>query len=376
MRPYRPARIVVERDAIGDPVAQRVMEHYRGVPVEEVEGAEALLAERPSGPDPVGEAKKTLLLARFKGAFVKPCPGTAEMLCCHYVVLNPVVGCPLECTYCVLQGYLNRPAITVYTNVEDCLASAEVLLSQRPDGCLRLGTGELSDSLALEEATGWAARLVAFVSEKPNAFLELKTKTAEVDSLLGLDHRGRTVVAWSLNPEAVIQREELKTSSLEERLKAASRVQEAGYPLAFHFDPIIHYRRWERDYREVVGRLAETIDPSWVAWVSLGGLRFPPGLKRIIKARFPKSRLAGGEFALGEDKKLRYLAPLRGRMYRSLARWLKDWDEDILLYLCMERGRLWEWALGELPPDRATVESRFTERLEAVVSRWRVAPKA
>lgn len=376
MKPYRPARIVVEREARQDSMARRVIDFYAGVPVEEVERAEALLAERPAGPDPVGEAKKTLLLARFKGAFVKPCPGTAEMLCCHYVVLNPVVNCPLECTYCVLQGYLNRPAITVYTNVEDCLASIETLLASGPEGCFRLGTGELADSLALEEATGWAERLIRFVADRPNAFLELKTKTAWVEPLIGLDHGGRTVVAWSLNPESIIRREELKTSSLEERLQAARRVQEAGYPLAFHFDPLIHYEGWEAEYREVVERLKEAVDPGRVAWVSLGGLRFPPGLKPLIKARFPKSRLAGGEFIMAEDKKLRYLAPLRARMYRAVAGWLRGWDEELLLYLCMERGRLWEAALGERPPDRKTVERRFSERLETVAQRWRVAPGA
>ena len=110
MKPYRPARIVVEREARRDPLARRVLDFYRGVPVEEVERAEELLEELPAGPDPFGAGKRTLLLARFRGTFVKPCPGTAEMLCCHYVVLSPIVNCPLECTYCVLQSYINRPA--------------------------------------------------------------------------------------------------------------------------------------------------------------------------------------------------------------------------------------------------------------------------
>ncbi len=61
-------------------------------------------------------------------------------------------------------------------------------------------------------------------------------------------------------------------------------------------------------------------------------------------------------------------------MYQALAGWLKDWDEELLLYLCMERGRLWEAALGERPPDRKTVERRFSERLSVVASRWHVAP--
>ncbi|MFB3072058.1 MAG: hypothetical protein ACE1ZU_01020, partial [bacterium] len=102
MRPYRPSRIVVERDARLDPLALRVIDFYAGVPVEEVGRADLLLAEPPTGPDPFGAGKRTLLLARFKGSFVKPCPGTAEMLCSHYAVLSPILNCPLECTYCML----------------------------------------------------------------------------------------------------------------------------------------------------------------------------------------------------------------------------------------------------------------------------------
>jgi spore photoproduct lyase len=369
VKPYRPKRIVVEREALGDEVARRVMEAYRGVRLEVVERAEELLAEPPEGPDPIGAGKQTLLLARFRGAFVKPCPGTAEMLCCQYVVVSPIVNCPLECTYCVLQGYLNRPAITVYTNVDDCLEAIDALAKTSDQSLIRLGTGELADSLALEEATGWARRLVEFVASRPGLVLELKTKTSCVEPLLGLGHRGRTVVAWSLNPQAVIRREELKTASLEERLAAASRIQAEGYPVAFHFDPIILYKGWREDYRDLVERLSERIDPGGVAWVSLGGLRFPPGLKPIIKSRFSKSRLLAGEFVACEDGKLRYLMPQRASIYRALVGWLGEWDPEILVYLCMERALIWEAVLGERPPDREAVERRFLARLEAV-ARW------
>ena len=368
MRPYRPSRILVERAARLDPMALRVIDFYAGVPVKEVDRADLLLAEPPTGPDPFGAGKRTLLLARFKGAFVKPCPGSAEMLCCHYAVLSPILNCPLECTYCMLQSYLNRPAITVHTNVEDCLEQLDAYLAAYPpDGLVRLGTGELADSLALEEATGWSERLVRYVAGQPNAILELKTKTALVEPLLDLDHGGRTVVAWSLNPDEIVRREELKTAGLEERLEAAARVQAAGYLVAFHFDPLVHYHGWKAGYQAVVARLAQAVDPRGVAWVSLGGLRFLPGLKAVIKARFPKSRLPGGEFILGQDKKLRYLASQRAAMYRAVAGWLREWDTDLLIYLCMERGSLWEAALGERPPDRAAVERRFTQRLQALV---------
>ena len=71
--------------------------------------------------------------------------------------------------------------------------------------------------------------------------LELKTKTTAVDRLEKLDHRRRTVMAWSVNTEAVIRENERGTASLDARLRAAARCESWGYPLAFHFDPMVIY---------------------------------------------------------------------------------------------------------------------------------------
>src|SRR5688572_30133567 len=46
--------------------------------------------------DPYEEAKQTMVLTPFKGAFVKKCPGsnTKGAVCCNYYVLNFMSQCP------------------------------------------------------------------------------------------------------------------------------------------------------------------------------------------------------------------------------------------------------------------------------------------
>ena len=68
----------------------------------------------------------------------------------------------------------------------------------------RVGTGEITDSLALEPLTGMVGALMPYFVEQPNVLLELKTKSDCVDSLLDFDPKGRIVVAWSMNPQRVI----------------------------------------------------------------------------------------------------------------------------------------------------------------------------
>ena len=60
----------------------------------------------------------------------------------------------MDCTYCVLQSYINVPAITVFVNVEDLLAELEARWAENPALVWRLGTGEFGDSLALDGLMG------------------------------------------------------------------------------------------------------------------------------------------------------------------------------------------------------------------------------
>jgi hypothetical protein len=56
-----------------------------------------------------------------------------------------------------------------------------------------------------------------------NGVLELKTKSDNVDPILHLNHQGRTVVSWSLNPPKMIQEEEVKTALLKDRIEAEEK---------------------------------------------------------------------------------------------------------------------------------------------------------
>jgi spore photoproduct lyase len=215
----------------------------------------------------------------------------------------------------------------------------------------RIGTGEFTDSLLLDPLTRMTEDLVPFFAAQSNAVLELKTKTAQVDLLESLDHRGHTIVAWSLNPSSLIASEEAATATLEERLEAARRCQAWGYRLAFHFDPLLVYPDWQKGYSEVVDKLSSAVDPGDIAWISLGTLRFMPSLKPIIRQNHPRSTILEEEFIPGLDGKMRYFRDLRVEMYGYLSRMLRNWHKDLCIYLCMESNDIWRESLGFDPAE-------------------------
>jgi len=363
MFPFHIEKIYLDEKVEEDWATQYLLKSLPDVPVERVEDKRNLIKQSLHIADPIGMGKKNLLITHFYGRRLKPCPGTSRHICCGYDVINAVTNCPMDCSYCVLQGYLNNPFLTLYSNWDDLLHEIEGFLSMRRNSLSRLGTGELSDSLALESIFPISQFLIPFFAEREDGLLELKTKSNRVEPLLHLDHRGKTIVSWSLNPSEVIREEERNTASLEERLDAASRCQGKGYPLGFHFDPMLDYPGWEEGYRESIRSVFKRIDPKGVIWISLGGFRYPPKLRAIAKDRFPDTGIFSGELFPGRDGKFRYLKAIRTGMYRKMVEWLREVHADLFIYLCMESREVWEEVFGWAPENSKHLNILFEERI-------------
>ena len=347
---FQPTELWVENTEVDTAVARTALDRFEG-PVHTFDPGEG-----PRGGS-FAEAKRSLVLRRQRGEFLRHCPaGTSGLVCCNYLVLNLASNCPFDCSYCFLQEYLsNNPQLTVFTNVEAALAEVDAVLRQRPERSFRIGTGELSDSLALDPVVGLTRILVPFFGDRPNAVLELKTKSDCIDDLLALDPRGRVVVSWSLTPAAIASVEEPGTAPLDARIDAARRAQAAGYRLGFHFDPLVEFDGWEEAYRDLVRAVFAAVDPRGVAWVSLGSLRLSPGLEQAVRSRGPKrggGRILGSELVAGADGKARVWRGLRLRMYRAMVEELRAVDERLPMYLCMEPPAVWQRVFGEIPTDR------------------------
>ena len=301
-----------------------------------------------SATDPVSRGKQVLYLTRNKGDFLKACPGTREYTCCDYQILHVASFCTMDCSYCILQSYFHPPLLQFFVNREDLDAELTGLFQKKTIS--RVGTGEFTDSLIWEKWTDLTDYLVTRFSIQDKAVLELKTKTVNIEGLNGLDHRRKTILSWSLNTPAVMKSEERRTASLDARLTAAARCQEWGYPLAFHFDPMVIYNGCEADYQTVVEQLFQRVFAENIVWISLGTFRFMPALKPIIAQRFPDSKIAYGEFVTGLDNKMRYFKPLRIALYRQMVGWIRNLAPNVTVYFCMEDDDVWEKTMGWVPP--------------------------
>ncbi len=356
---YRPEKILVQEESWNDPATKQILGRLPGVPVSTIADPDSIIPELKSSSDPHTTGKKTLILTRQRGRFMKECPGSGAEICCNYYVINYALNCHLECTYCILQSYLDNPALMLFTNLDHLVGEIREKLVQAPDRHFRIGTGETADSLALDDITHCSRVLVPFFGSLANGTLELKTKSDRIANLRDLEHRGHTVVSWSVNSKRICRTEELKTATFEERLVAAAKCQSWGYKVGFHFDPVICYDGWEEDYQEAVYEVFRAVDPKGIAWVSLGALRFTPHLREIVRRRFPKSQIPYGEFVPGHHGKLRYFRPIREELYSKMRAWIREAAPEVFVYLCMENRAAWERSCGDAPRDTAHLSDQM-----------------
>ncbi|MDY6863100.1 MAG: hypothetical protein SV062_08935 [Thermodesulfobacteriota bacterium] len=342
--PFIPEKIFISKSSYKDDIVKNTLKRFGK--------SEIIILKDKEKPDysmykPVEKGKKWLFFTKNTGTILKPCPCTPTCISCRYFVLNPILNCNFDCAYCFLQLYLNNPVITVHTNFTDFDRELSSLKSSYPGKFLRIGSGQWSDSLSMDDFLDISPKLINKFKNLPGTILELKTKSSMVDSILECQKPYKNIIiSFSVNPDTIIKEQEYKTAGLLERIDAAKRCQERGYLIGLHFDPIIHYPGWEEDYYNLIKYIFSHLEKKRIMWISLGSLRFAQKLKPVIQSRFPKNPLLTGELIPGKDKKLRYFKKIRISLYRFILNQIMRYDKDAFVYLCMETKEVWEKVFG------------------------------
>lgn len=261
-----------------------------------------------------------------------------------------------------MQAYLNTPGIKVVRDSQYILNQLEDAIHTESHHIQRFGTGELSDSLAIDRKMKLNRPLVEYFGNKKKAILELKSKWAYIDHLLP-SLNPYTVISFSVSPQKLISTEEKRTSPLYKRLRTARKAQEMGCFVGLHFDPVVMYDGFEKDYLSLIDDIGRVLDPKKIIWISLGLLRFPPVLMDHFM-EMGRQRLLSGEFIRGEDGKYRYIKVERMRVYHMLYKALKTIDRDLFIYFCMERSDIWREVTGIELHDSEDLKNLFDKRVK------------
>jgi len=341
---YSPTNIYIEKESLKSELAKRAKKLFPSAKIEIIENIRDYSKRNKYALKDYLQRQNNLFIINENYDFFKKCPCTKSVVRCGYHILNLGFGCPFECSYCFLQEYQNFSGIALPSNIDDFLNILAVKLKSF-EGLWRMGSGEFSDSLALDNISEYSKKLVPFFSKYPNAYFEFKTKSSEIKNLLNIKSVKNIIISWSVNPQFIADENEFYSANIQERINSAKECSDAGYGIGFHFDPIVYYAGWEKDYLQTIKAIFSKINPDKIVWISLGTLRFNPELKKIIENRFPSSKILDEELILDFDGKLRYPDYLRTDIYLKMIKSLQAAGlKKEKIYLCMEDSPMWKRA--------------------------------
>jgi spore photoproduct lyase len=265
VKTFVPSQVFYEPQALDYPLGRDLAEYFREIKVPlkattshnrvtGITGNTAAEAYR--------KAKNTLVIGVRRSKTFQTCKPSA-----HYQ-LPLATSCPGKCEYCYLATTLGpKPYLRVYVNVDEILEMAREIIEKRLPEITLFEGAATSDPLPVEKFTGSLRKTINFFGKSEHGRFRFVTKFTEVDSLLNVTDKSHTRFRFSLNCEAVISNYEHGTPSASERIAAAGKVFEAGYPLGFLIAPIFRFENWQEQYAELFSIMAEHLtgnhSPDW-----------------------------------------------------------------------------------------------------------------
>jgi len=290
------------------------------------------------GSDPLAlhyQGKKTLVFGIHKSA-VRYSDEDSNT-CPNYWHFSPYGFCPYDCQYCYLAGTPGvkySPSVKIFLNLSEILNQIDKVASQLTEPTA-FYLGKLQDGLALDPLTGYSCVMIPFFARQRRARLTLLTKSANVENLLDLDHRGNTLLSWSLNPSEVASIFELGVSSPEERITAMKKCVDAGYPLRAVIMPIIPVEGWQNIYTSFLENLLRSVPLNRI---TLGQICSYPGALKLTERKLSRENLISKmlEKSKSKDGRIRFPLKLRIKVYRYLIDAIKRFQPQLHIGLCME----------------------------------------
>lgn len=235
-----------------------------------------------------------LILAEKHKNFILEAPSGYGIGARRNYYFSHMLNCLYDCRYCFLQGMYQSAHYVLFINYEDFQKEISQICADFKGEDIHFFSGYDCDSLALEPVTGFAEHFLPFFDRLPNAWLELRTKSTQIRSLLNRPPLHRCIVAFSLNPEDIAAKVEEKAPPLPRRLDAMAKLQEQGWLLGLRFDPLIYQSDYQEQYRQLFDQVFSMIAPDRLHSVSLGTFRLPESYFKKMHKLYPDSRLFSG----------------------------------------------------------------------------------
>lgn len=321
-----------EQAVAGHPLTRRLRQRFADRPQIAIDRYGAVFNRRAQN-FRLQKRRPALILARKHGRLVLPAPPGYGIGAARNFYMAHMLNCVYDCRYCFLQGMYRSAHYVLFVNYADFQQAMADTLAQAPGESTCFFSGYDCDSLALEPVSGYVADLLPFFQHHPEAWLELRTKSTQIRSLLARPPLANVIVAGSLTPTASARLLEHQAPPVERRLAALARLARHGWPLGLRFDPLIHVAGFEAHYRQLFAQVFAALAPAAVHSVSLGPFRLPRDYFQTIQRLYPDEPLLALDFEI-RNGMVSYPRPLEQAMREFCTRELLRYIPPEKLFPC------------------------------------------
>lgn len=186
-----------------------------------------------------------------------------------YIAPSFGFGCLLNCSYCYMKRHRPDKSVKIATNVDEILMSIDKHVNKLPwpkqpnqtDSVYYTYDIACNEDFALHAKHHEWERIFEFFKHHPKAKASLATKIIPLD-FMHYNPQGKVRIRFSLMPQRISTTVEPNTPAIIDRIKAIDAFIEAGYDVHVNYSPVIVYREWQEDYKELFNMMKDYVDDA------------------------------------------------------------------------------------------------------------------
>ena len=202
--------------------------------------------------------------------------------------IKPSLNCFFQCKYCYLQWTFKNRFPVFFLNYEDIQKEMINKIEEQNKRWFKwqitFYASNYTDLLATEEISQFHKYFLPFCEDLPeNVLIETRTKSSNIQSLIQYSEEikrqwktptQRMEFAFSLSPNKIIQKYELWTASLKQKIDAINKLVEKWFRIWLRFLPLLPVKDFNSIYWSFIDEIMPQLPIEKISSITIAPLIF------------------------------------------------------------------------------------------------------